>query len=101
MSTIEERNQALQWAKNGATFMFVPNEKLIGCIIANTPEAEGINDTLKVVLLQKNPIRMEVETIIKYCLNTLDRSNSWVLDNGDIKVTPPQFETKIKENEDD
>jgi hypothetical protein len=62
-----------------------------------------MNDILKVVLMEKKPIRMESSTIVEYCLGTLDAQNSWVLDHGDIKVVPSRFETetKIKENEDE
>jgi len=97
----EERIQALQWAKNGATFMFMPQEKLISMIILDAPGTKDINKVLKYTLLQKKPIRMETKTIVEYCMGTLDRNNSWVLDHGDIKVIPPQFETKKKENDDE
>ena len=50
--------------------------------------------------MQRKPLRMDSDMIIKYCMGTLDYNNSWVLDHGDIKVVPPQFEIKTKENKD-
>ena len=99
MLNSEERIQALQWAKNGATFMFMPHQKLINMIVLDAPGTKDINKTLKYTLLQNKPIRMETKMIVDYCLGTLDSKNSWVLDHGDIKVIPPQFETKKKEND--
>ena len=36
----EERIQALQWAKNGATFMFMPQEGLVNRILLDDPETK-------------------------------------------------------------
>ena len=98
MLTQEERLKALQYASNGATFMFIPYEVLLNLIMANDPQIQGIPRVLKATLLQKKPIRMDTKTIVNYCLGTLDMNNSWVLDKGDIQVVPARFETKIKEN---
>jgi hypothetical protein len=98
MLTQEEKNQALLYAHNGATFMFIPNEHLCSLIVADSPFTRGINKHLKIILLERKPIRMDTETIKSYCFGELDSNNSWVLDHGDIKVVPQRFETKKKEN---
>ena len=87
----QERSDALRYAYNGATFMFIPSEQLLNMIIADAPETKDINKTLRIILLNKKPIRMEVETIVKYCVGTLDINNTWLLDHGDVKVVPHQF----------
>ena len=99
MLTAEEKNIALNHASNGATFMFIPNHHLCSKIVQSAPETQDIAKSKKIALLENKPIRMETETIVKYCRGTLDCKNSWLLDQGDIQVIPHQFETKIKEND--
>jgi hypothetical protein len=99
--TLREKQTAIQYALNGATFMFLPSVKLCNVVAQNNLRAKGMNKVLKYALLQRKPLRLDSEMILKYCNGTLDIDNSWVLDQGDIKVVPPQFETKTKEDEDD
>lgn len=99
MLTVEEMGQALTYANNGATFMFIPSSSLCNKVTLDSPEAQDIGKTMKVVLLERKPIRVETEMIVRYCKGSLDNKNSWLLDQGDIKVIPSQFETKIKEND--
>ena len=89
----EERRIALQYAVNGATFMFIPSGDLAQKVCNGSPEAEGIATVFRIMILKKEPIRLETDLIIQYCQGTLDRKNTWLLDHGDIKVIPKKFET--------
>jgi len=89
--TPEEKNQALVYAKNGADFMFVPSTNLCNTLATGSQETEGINNILVAILLTKQPIRLDTNTVVKYCKGTLDFKNTWLLDHGDIKVVPPQY----------
>jgi len=101
MLTFEERGQAITYAMNGATFMFIPSTQLRNMIAVGSPETTALPDVFQYVLLQNESIRMESDMIVKYCKGILDRKNTWILDHGDIKVVPPRFEIKKKGNEDD
>ena len=100
--TPEEKRMALQYALNGADFMFEPTSELCNKIVLGCPEAVGINDVMTAIILQRKPIRLDSEMIIKYCRGTLDRRNTWLFDNGNIKVVPCQLkkEVKVKTKED-
>ena len=89
--TEEEKRQALVYAKNGADFMFVPSTILCSMIAAGGQETEGLNKTLVAILLTKKPIRLDTNTVIKYCRGTLDFKNTWLLSRGDIKVVSPKY----------
>lgn len=89
--TLEEKLQALLYAKRGADFMFIPSANLCAEAAMGSPETIGINKTLVAILLTKKPIRLDTRTVVKYCMGTLDRNNTWLLDHGDIKVVPPQY----------
>ena len=99
MLTVAEKSIALNCALNGASFMFIPSSYLCDKVVQSAPETQDIATAQKIALLENKPIRMTTETIVKYCRGTLDHKNSWLLDQGDIQVIPPKFETKIKENE--
>ncbi len=99
--TSQEKQVAIQYSLNGATFMFLPSVILCNIIAKGGLRSKGINKVLKYALLQRKPLRLDNEMLVKYCNGTLDADNSWVLDQGDIKVVPSQFETKTKENKDD
>ena len=86
--TVEEKNQALQYATNGGTFMFLPHPHLIEAITNGHPNTEGINQDLKTFILEGKAIRLDPKMIIDYCVGKLDESNTWLLDQGDIKVEP-------------
>ena len=112
--TPEEKKMALQYAQNGADFMFVPSTELCTMIAKGAPETSEINEVLTSILLTREPIRMDSTTIVKYCIGNLDSKNSWLLDHGDIKVVPHQLKKpelvkpkedegskKLEENEDE
>lgn len=84
----EERAMAKQYAYNGADFMFIPSELLIQKIIHNHPQTIDINNQLKMFLLEGNALRLDPNLIIEYCDNEASKSNTWLLDQGDIKVEP-------------
>jgi len=86
--TAEERQQALTYAINGAMFMFRATEKFASEIMAGGPASEGMPEFLKIMLMKREWINLDNETVIKYCKNTLDRRNTYALDNSDIKVIP-------------
>lgn len=89
--TAEERQRALEYAYSGADFMFMPSSELCLMAAKGSPETIGINQTLLAILLAKKPIRLDTNTIIKYCTGALDTKNTWLFDHGDIKVVPHQY----------
>ena len=94
--TIEEKNRAFQYALNGADFMFKPSPELCTKIIQGCPESIGINRVMTAIILQKNPIRLDSEMVKKYCAGTLDKKNTWLFNNGNIKVVPHQYKKPVK-----
>lgn len=100
--TIEEKSRAYNYAVNGADFMFEPTPELCNKMIQGCPESIGINKVMTAIILQRKPIRLDSEIVIKYCKGTLDRSNTWLFDNGNIKVVPRQLkkDVKLKSEED-
>ena len=89
--TDREKQDALRYAVNGATFYFVPSVELSNMIVQGGPGTEEINDTLRPFLIQREAIKIEVDLVIRYCQNTLDSKNIWLLNHGDIKVIPQQI----------
>ncbi|MHA1469472.1 MAG: hypothetical protein ACTSSP_02790 [Candidatus Asgardarchaeia archaeon] len=96
--TEHEKNIALNYAFNGAEFMFIPSAILREMVVRVTEETKDLNPSLIEFLLSGKPIRLESKMIIEYCNDRLNTKNTWLLDRGDIKVVPPRFETKMKEN---
>jgi len=94
--TPEEKAIALTYIANGADFMFEPSSELRGKIALGCPESVGINNVMIAILLQGKPIRLDSEMVKKYCLGTLDRKNTWLFNNGNIKVVPHQFKQPVK-----
>ena len=94
--TREEKTMALQYAINGADFMFEPTADLCNKIIQGAPQANGINDVMTAIILQRKPIRLDSEMVIKYCSGTLDINNTWLFENGDIRVVPPRHKKPVK-----
>ena len=94
--TQEEKTMAFQYALNGADFMFEPSPELCTKIVNGTPEAVGINDVMTAIILQRKPIRLDSNMVIKYCKGTLDKNNSWLFENGNIKVVAQQFKAPVK-----
>ncbi len=90
----EERKKAKTYAAKGAEFMFEPYASLCNSIIQNDPRTKGMDEFLKTAILGKKAIRLDPEMITKYCDYQLDKKNTFILDNGDIRVTPPQFSIK-------
>jgi hypothetical protein len=100
--TQEERQAALTYALNGADFMFMPSPELRGQIVQGHPGSIGINDVMTAIILQGKPIRLDSKMIIKYCKGSLDRKNTWLFDNGDIKVVPDHLtQPKLVRTEED
>jgi len=100
--TLEEKQTALGYAVNGADFMFVPSPELRGWVVQGCPQAVGINDVMTSIILQGKPIRLDSKMIMKYCQGTLDRKNTWLFDNGNIKVVPDHLtQPKLVRSEED
>ena len=100
--TVEEKAQALVYAKNGADFMFVPSANLCNMIATGRVETEHLNKVLVSILLKKKPIRMDTGTITRYCKGTLDFKNTWLLNHGDVQVVSPRYKRpEIVKNDDD
>ena len=101
--TPEEKSSALQYAYGGADFMFMPSAELCNMLISNSSQTQGINYVLVTILLERKPVRLDPNTVIKYCQGTLDRNNTWLFDNGHIKVVPPRFKkpVSLKPKDDD
>ena len=100
--TPEEKQMAYQYAENGADFMFIPSSDLRNGIVQGCPGSVGINDVMTAIILDGKPIRLDSEMIKKYCKGTLDKKNTWLFDNGNIKVVPYQFKQpeKVRTEED-
>lgn len=94
--TLEEKQLALQYAINGADFMFEPSPELCNKIVQSCPESIGINHVMTAILLQRKSIRLDSQMIIKYCQGTLDKNNTWLFNNGNIKVVPHQLKKEVK-----
>lgn len=94
--TREEKIIAHQYAINGADFMFEPTPELCNLIVKGSPEAMGINHVLTSIILQRRPIRLDSDMVLKYCEGTLDKNNTWLFDNGNIKVVPPRYKKPVK-----
>ena len=92
----QEKQQALVYVKNGADLMFVPSSELCIMLVNNSPQTQGINKVMTALLLERKPVRLDPNIIIKYCCGTLDRNNTWLFDNGNIKVVPRQFKKEVK-----
>ena len=86
--TAEERQQALTYAINGAMFMFRATDAFATEIIGGGPASEGMPKMLQMMIMKREWINLDNETVIKYCNGTLDRKNTYALDNSDIKVIP-------------
>lgn len=89
-----ERLLAMGYAAEGASFMFIPSESLRKKIVNDHPMTVGINAQLKVFMLEGKAIRLDPEMVVKYCKNMLSPNNTWLLDQGDIKVEPARIEIK-------
>ncbi len=89
--TAEERQMALSYAYGGADFMFIPSSDLCEMVAKGSPETIEINDVLTAILLTMKPIRLDADTVIKYCHGTLDNKNTWLFDHGDIKVVSHRY----------
>ncbi len=86
--TEDEREQALTYAFNGAMFMFRATDKFALEIAAGGALSEGMIRCLPEMLMTRQWINLDNNTVIKYCKNTLDKKNTYALDNSDIKVIP-------------
>lgn len=89
--TPEEKRTAYQYALNGADFMFEPTSNLRNGIALGCPGSIGINEVMTAIILEGKPIRLDSEMVKKYCKGTLDRKNTWLFDNGNIRVVPAQL----------
>lgn len=102
--TSSEKQMALNYAYNGADFMFKPSTSLCNMIATGSLETAELNKTLVAILLTKKPIRLDTSTVIEYCKGTLDYRNTWLFDHGDIEVVSPKYKkpelTKHKEEKD-
>ena len=100
--TQEEKQTALQYALNGADFMFEPTPNLCSVIALGCPQSIGINNVMTTIILQRKPIRLDSRMVIKYCKGTLDRNNTWLLDHGNIRVVPARLKRpdKLRTEED-
>ena len=89
--TEEESRTALTYARNGAMFMYRASDKLAAEIIKGCPSSNGIPEFLQGMMITREWISIDEVMVIKYCLKTLDSKNTYVFDNGDIKVIPEPY----------
>ena len=89
--TEEEASQALTYARNGAMFMYRANEKLATEILQGDPPSKGMPKIMQGMVMTREWINIDSEMVIKYCSKTLDSKNTYVFDNGDIKVIPEPY----------
>jgi hypothetical protein len=90
--TEDERKTALEYANNKAEFMFIPTPELRDKIVKNHPMTVGIVDPLKGFILEGKPIHITADMVIQYCHGSLDIDNTWLFNQGHIKVIPQGFE---------
>jgi len=94
--TPEEKQRALTYLKNGADFAFEPSQELCNMLIADSDTTEGINDVLTAILLERKPIRLDPNTVEKYCKGTLDKNNTWLFNHGNIRAVAPRYKKEVK-----
>ena len=94
--TVEEKKIAYNYALNGADFMFDPSPELCIKMVQGCPESVGINQVLTTIILQRKPIRLDSKMVMRYCKGTLDEKNTWLFNNGNIRVVPPQLKEPVK-----
>ena len=89
--TEDEAKRALTYARNGAMFMFRASESLSSEILQGAPSSTGMPKLMQGMMMTREWINIDSEMVIKYCLKTLDGKNTYVFDNGDIKVIPEPY----------
>jgi len=77
--TPEEKQMAYQYALNGADFMFEPSPELCSKIVQGCPEVIGINNVMTAIILQRKPIRLDSQMVIKYCSGVLDVNKKYTI----------------------
>lgn len=92
--TDDEKRQALEYAANGADFFFMPTPELREKVVQGHPMTVGIVDPLNTFIMQGKLLKLETSMVQKYCLGSLDAKNTWVFDQGHIKVVPPRLKVK-------
>jgi hypothetical protein len=97
--TEEERGRAIEYALNGAQFQFLPSQLLANMVSKDSPETKDVNIVFRIMIMKREAIRIKTSMILKYCKHKLDKQNTWLLDQGDIKVIPKRFEIKEKTDE--
>lgn len=60
-------------------------------IATGSLETAELNKILVAILITKKPIRLDTNTVIKYCRGVLDYRNTWLFDHGDITVVSPKY----------
>ena len=95
--TEEEKIIAINCARNGCDFMYIPSVSLCERIIQGDYRTKRIHRVIVATLLKRQTMRLDTNMVLKYCAGTLDKNNTWIFDNGDIKVVPPRF--KLKKNQ--
>ncbi|HUS48937.1 MAG TPA: hypothetical protein VMZ91_02125 [Candidatus Paceibacterota bacterium] len=92
----KEVAEVKRFIKKGAEFMFIPSPKLVEMVAKNEHMlVKKLPEVFKCVLLENKPIHIEGELALDYYDGVLDDDNSFILDNGDIKIIP----TKININD--
>jgi len=94
--TEQETRQALQYAVNGAMFMYRATDKMSMEILGGSPVVKGMVPFVQQMLMTRQWINLDSNTVIEYCKKTLDSRNTYVLDNSDIKVIPEPVNINIK-----
>jgi hypothetical protein len=89
--TEDESKMALQYAVNGAMFMYRASIKLSNEILNCGPASNGLPEFVKIMLIKRDWINIDSGMVSKYCKKNLDSRNSYIFDNGDIKVIPEKL----------
>lgn len=92
--TEQERKKALEYAYNGADFMFSAPPELRQMIINDNPRTEKIEKNLKLFLLDGKAVALETDMVIRYCNHQLDENNTWLFDHGNIHIIPYKITIK-------
>jgi len=68
-------------------FFYVPSSDIRNRLIkGDDAELNRINKDLKVIIIDGHSFRISKDMVIKYVEGTLDRMNTFMLDNGEIRV---------------
>jgi len=75
------------WDKNISLF-FIPSAKLKEVVLRGIdPKIQGLPDGMKTLILEGKGVAIQKRLVYELLSGTLDEKNSFILNNGEIRVT--------------